>query len=107
MALEPHGASVIALTFSPDGRWLASGSWDGEARLYLIDRQADGSDSSPRPLALKHPNRVTSVLITADSRWFWTAGEDGVVRGWDLQRCEMLQKAAVQAGANTREDLSL
>lgn len=36
MTLSAHGDSVTSVSFSPDGRWLATGSRDGSTRLWSL-----------------------------------------------------------------------
>ena len=32
----PHGGEVLCLAYSPDGRYLAAGSWDRSVRLWRL-----------------------------------------------------------------------
>jgi len=36
--LEGHSGPVNSVSFSPDGSWLASGSWDGTVKLWRVER---------------------------------------------------------------------
>ena len=51
--LRGHESYVRALTFSPDGAVLATGSWDGTARLWTI--------AETRPLALMTHQDLTEL----------------------------------------------
>jgi WD40 repeat protein len=43
-----HGNEVHALAFTPDGRTLVSGSWDGTARLWPVPAAARGDLAAVR-----------------------------------------------------------
>ncbi len=79
--LASHAGAVVALAVTPDGRWLATGSRDGTARLW--DLAAADPGAAPRVLP-GHPGGVTALLIGGGGRWLATAGADGGVRQWDL-----------------------
>jgi len=35
--MHGHDERLVAVEFSPDGRWLAWGSWDGSLQLWGLD----------------------------------------------------------------------
>ncbi len=75
--LPGHEGAVRALTFSPDGRWLASVGADRRGQLY------DVTDLSAAPLPLtSHEENIWRVAFSPDSRWLVTAGDDRTVRLW-------------------------
>src|SRR5215831_8062159 len=70
-ALEGHTAPVVALAVSPDGKMLASASWDHSARLWPLDGGA------PRVLE-GHAQNVNGVAFARDA--IVTVGYDATVR---------------------------
>jgi cytochrome c len=75
--LTGHAAPVAALAASPDGRWLASASWDHTVRLWGL------AGGSPRVLA-GHEQNVNGVAFPPDSRAVVSAGYDQTLRVWPL-----------------------
>ena len=65
---------VNTLAFSPDGRWLATGSGDGDIRLW--DLKAEDPSAAPQVLA-GHSGAVNSVAFSPDGRWLASASADG------------------------------
>src|SRR5262249_57725254 len=76
--LEGHKGAVRCLTFSSDGKTLASGGSDCTLRLW------DFVTGKPVHAAAGHQGRVTSVAVTADGKEVISAGLDGAIRFWEL-----------------------
>jgi WD40 repeat protein/serine/threonine protein kinase len=71
-----HTKPIISVTFSPDGKQLASASGDGTVRVW------DAATGNVRRI-LHHPIGVRSVAFSPDGVWLASACGDGLVRLWD------------------------
>jgi WD40 repeat protein/predicted Ser/Thr protein kinase len=73
--LEGHRDGLSALTFSPDGQWLYSASFDGEVRRWNI---SNGTGES----IILHGKQVTKLAVSSDGRLLASSSHDGTVRLW-------------------------
>src|SRR5205814_1950228 len=87
---KPAGDMVTHLAFAPDGGMLASGNWDGAARLWNLrdPRQTMKAFTA-------HHGQVWAVAFSADGRTLATGGDDYTVKLWNLAS---FQEAAVLRG---------
>lgn len=79
--LSGHGGAVTDLAFSPNGRWLASGSSDGT--VWLWDLTA-GLPMRTTIILPKLGKQVNRVAISPDSRWLVVAGGSQHLYLYDL-----------------------
>lgn len=77
--LKGHGDLVFKLTFSPDGRYLLSGSADGTAILWDVDTR------QPEHRLAGHREAVTAVGFTPDGARAVTGSLDHELRIWRVR----------------------
>ncbi|CAG7849681.1 Vegetative incompatibility protein HET-E-1, partial [Serendipita indica DSM 11827] len=75
--LTGHTNTVQCLAFLPDGRRLASGSWDGTVRLW------DGTTGASLGTLEGHTGPVQCLAFLPDGRRLASGSWDGTVRLWD------------------------
>jgi len=76
--LEGHAQTVRSVAFSPDGRYLASGSLDATVKLWEV---AEGHEA--RTLA-GHRDMVTSVAFSPNGRYLASGGIDETIKIWEV-----------------------
>jgi WD40 repeat protein/predicted Ser/Thr protein kinase len=90
--LRQHDSYVYPVAFSADGRWIASGSWDGTVCLW------DAATGEPCA-SLPHPGVVPSLAFSPKRPWLVTGTyADNWLRIWDLETAQVRKLSKVQAG---------
>ena len=75
--LKGHTDFVSSVTFSPDGRVLASGSWDNTIRLWNPNTAAHSVTLAG------HTDRVTSVAFSPNGNMVASGSWDKTIRFWN------------------------
>jgi WD40 repeat protein len=83
---KAHENSVFSLKYSPDSRYLLSGSRD--ARLKIWDRQ-DGYRLKEEIIA--HMYTINAIDYRADGRYFATCSMDKTIKIWDAAQFKLLK----------------
>jgi WD40 repeat protein len=79
--LHGHEMATRTAAFSPDRRWLATGSDEGAIRLWDLSLV----DPTSRVLGLDgHKGPVHGLAFSPDGRWLVSGAADGAVRLWRL-----------------------
>ncbi|HKR49717.1 MAG TPA: CHAT domain-containing protein, partial [Pseudonocardiaceae bacterium] len=80
---RPPTARGRAVTFSPDGHWLATASDDHTARIW-------DTVSGQQLATFTHDNVVTGVVFSSDGHRLATACDDHTARIWDVSSGQRL-----------------
>ncbi|MFI0978356.1 AAA family ATPase [Streptomyces sp. NPDC021093] len=78
-----HTGAVYLTSFSPDGRTLATASYDRTVRLWDVTEP-----SRPRRLGnplTSHTSWVSSAVFSPDGSTLASASDDGTIRLWDVR----------------------
>lgn len=84
-----RGANALAC--SPDGRFLATGGWDGRVVLW--------NEAGERTVLVRHDHWVRAVAWSPDSARLASCGEDGRVHVWDLGAPHLTSRLIGHVGA--------
>ncbi|GAA6617020.1 caspase family protein [Scytonema sp. NUACC26] len=92
-----HEDNVIGVVFSPNGKILASASFDNKVKLWSVP------DGKPISTLTGHKNRVYSVSFSPNGQMLASAGSDRTVILWGLDNLEQpkeIQEIATFIGHN-------
>jgi WD40 repeat protein len=83
---------VFDVAFSPNGRTLASGGYDGTLRLWSV---TDASHTTPigTPDGMKAPGAIRSVAFSPSGRLIAVGSADGTISFWDATKRKQLRAA--------------
>lgn len=85
-SMPGHAEAVISVSFSPDGKYLASGSGDTTVRFWDIDTQ------TPIHTCKGHKNWVLCIAWSPDNQKLASACKDGKVIIWDPKTGQQMGK---------------
>ncbi len=87
---EDHTNLVMVVTFSPDGKWIASCGWDKTIRVW------NAKTGKTKHIFKGHKDWMNRVTFTPDGKNLATPSLDGTLRLWNLESGEstILAKAS-------------
>jgi WD40 repeat protein len=75
---RPHEAIVSRVAFSPDGKTLATSSWDGTVKLW------DRATRKELRVFRGHKKEVWAAVFSPNGRKLASCSSDGTIRLWDI-----------------------
>ncbi|HZZ72238.1 MAG TPA: FecR domain-containing protein [Pirellulales bacterium] len=78
--LSAHGAAIHAIAFSPDSRFLAAGTHDGNVTVWTA------ADKTESLWFTTHGQSVLSLAFTADSQSLLSASYPGLIEFWRMPK---------------------
>lgn len=90
-----HKESVTSLSFSPDGKTLASGSHDKTIRLWDVD-----TGTSLKVLT-DHEDAVTAITYSPDGITLVSGSRDGTIQLWNVKSGDLMLPPIEEAGQVT------
>ncbi len=76
--IDQHGRHFTGVRISPDGKWLAVGTWDGIIRLWTAH------DERFAATFRGHDGLIRSLAFSRDSKLLVSGGQGGHLAVWDL-----------------------
>ncbi len=83
--LTEHEDDVWSVAISPDGQWLASGSWDKTVKLWQV------STGQLLKTLTGHEGEMNSVAISPDGQWLASGSGDKTVKLWQVRTGQLLK----------------
>ncbi len=79
-----HSSRITSIAWSPDGKFLASASYDKTVQVW------DASNGKNILSYKKHSQHVNALAWSHDSKYLATASDDGTVQIWEARTGKML-----------------
>lgn len=98
--LQGHQRPVRQLLFSPDGKALVSGSFDGTIRIW------DPAGAGTTDRVGRHSSDITSMAMSPDGRFVASGSRDRMVNLWGLKDAVLLRSFGPHDGEVHSVDIS-
>jgi WD40 repeat protein len=99
MKLGGHRANLEAVAFSPDGKWLASGGWDNEMRLYKADTPKQWTEVRVHK---SHRGAITCIAFSKDGKFVASGSKDFTIQVYETETGRAVFSANDHKDAVTR-----
>jgi WD40 repeat protein len=96
--LKGHSEAVYAVAFTPDGKYVVTGSGDHSVKVW---DSATGKEFKSYGGPTGHQNLVLSVSVSADGGLIASGGSDNKALLWDFPSSSPLRDIAKSEGATT------
>ena len=94
-ALHGHSKTVTSVSYSLDGQFIVTGSWDHSVRIW------SAVTHQPLQTLNGHTGAVTSVAYSPDGELIISGGRDHVIRVWDARTYQPVATLSGHTGSVT------
>ena len=84
--IPAHKNSVFTVQYTPDGRYLVSGSRDAHLKIWDVEKNYELTES-----IVAHMYAINHVAFRPDGRYFVTGSMDKSVKVWDAETFRLLK----------------
>jgi WD40 repeat protein len=77
--LQGHSGDVYSVAFSPDGKYLASGSYDNTAKLWSLESQKEVTTLQG------YSECIRSVAFSPEGKYLASGSGDKTVKVWSME----------------------
>jgi WD40 repeat protein len=77
--LQGHSSYVYSVAFSPDGKYLASGSYDNTVKLWSVESQKEVTTLQG------HSSYVLSVAFSPEGKYLASGSDDKTLKLWRME----------------------
>src|SRR5262245_47862036 len=88
IVLKGHTEAVYGVAFSPDGKYVVTGSFDRSIKVF---EAATGKEFKSFAGAQGHQNLVIGITLSADGSLIASASSDNTARVWDFPSSKALR----------------
>jgi WD40 repeat protein/energy-coupling factor transporter ATP-binding protein EcfA2 len=99
-SIDPHNSWVTAIRFSPNGKWIASGSYK-KIKLWDVEKILNNREAQPESEQNGHGNLVQIIQFSEDSKALISGSWDKTIRVWDV---ETKQQKKIMKGHQSHVD---
>jgi WD40 repeat protein len=96
MKLTGHTKTVEVVQYSPDGKWLASGGYDGNLKIYKADTPGIGNLHKS---LTGHMGCITAIAFNTDGSQVASGSKDNSVRIYNTATGELIFSSTEHSGA--------
>ncbi len=84
--IEAHKISVFTIQYSPDGRYLVSGSRDAHIKIWIVEKDYTLYES-----IVAHMFAINHLVYSPDGKHFVTCSMDKSIKVWDAETFQLLK----------------